>query len=429
MVATLIRDRDYAIVNATLVTLAPLATQMRPTARISDADLGIVADGAVVVAGGRIIYAGDRASSADARTQARRQARDAFPEIDAGGCVVMPGLVDAHTHAIFAGNRVADLEALAAGEKPRLGMRHTIDATRRCTLDDLITIGEHHLSMMAAHGTTTAEIKSGYALTAQGEAAILQAMRSLDQFEHLPHVVPTFCGAHALPPEFDDYDDFVKALCDEILPAVAPLRIAKFADAFCEKGYFSVAQSRAFLRACAKAGMGLRLHADELAKSGGTELAAELRCASADHLNFADEPGVAALAQSGAVAVLCPTTNAYLGLDRWAPARLLIDSGVPVAVATDFNPGTSPCWSLQMAAHLARRHLRLTVAETITAVTLNAAHSLGAAGHAGALLAGYPAALVALDLVDYREFGYFFGANLSKFVAIGVKGSSRLGIR
>jgi len=229
--------------------------------------------------------------------------------------------------------------------------------------------------------------------------------------------VPTFCGAHALPPEFADYDSFVDELVALILPRVADAKIARYADAFCERGYFSDEQSARFLRACAGAGLRLRMHADELSASGGARLAAELRCDSADHLNFVDREGIGALAAAGTIAVLCPATTEYLGLGRYAPARDLIDAGVPVALATDFNPGTSPCPSLQVVAHLARRRLRMTTAEVVAGVTVQAARSLRS--DAGVLDVGRAADLVILKSGDVREFGYYYGADMVSAVAVG----------
>jgi imidazolonepropionase len=399
--------------------MAPLAARTRTSARVAEDDLGIIARGLLVVDDGLIAAVGTQAECKEVLSRVRARAADGFEEIDAGGSLVLPGFIDAHTHALFAGERIADFEALARGDTPKLGIAYTVEQTRRCDAAQLVDIGARHLELMASHGTTTAEIKSGYALTADGEARLLQAMQTLDARTGLPHVVATFCGAHALPPEFASYDAFVDELCGNILPQVAKLGIAKFADAFCETNYFSPEQCRRFLQACAAAGMKLRLHADELSPSGGARLAAELRCASADHLNFIDDADIALLAESGVTAVLCPATTDYLDLGRWAPARALIENGVPVALATDFNPGTSPCCSLQTVAHLARRHLHMTLAETVAAVTTHAARSLGIET-TGALIPGFRADAVMLDIADIRAFGYYFGANLVKMLAFGV---------
>jgi imidazolonepropionase len=389
-----------AIVNATAVTMAPFQGRDGARASVGEDDLGVLRNAAILIDGGRIVSVG---AAADIPS--------AVEYIDARGRVVMPGFVDAHTHALYAGDRIEDFEAIAAGNQPRLGIRYTVEQTRLCTPAQLIDVGAQRLGLMKSHGTTTAEVKTGYALTADGEVGMLQAMKALDERSDMPHIIPTFCGAHALPPEFDDYDAFVEELCGNILPRVIETGLARYADAFCEKGFFTPEQSERFLCACAKSGLGLRLHADELHPSGGSALAARLRCASADHLNYVDAGGIAALARSGSIAVLCPATNEYLGLDRYAPARDLISAGVPVALATDFNPGTSPCPSLQTVAHLARRRLKMTAPEVIAAVTVQAARSLGSNG--GSLVPGRCADLVILDTWDYREFGYYFGANLA----------------
>ena len=409
--------RDFAIVNATVATLAQAGNQLG--APFTEDDLAIVKDAAIVARNGRFVAVGTLADCSPALADARRAGDGGFIEYDVRGNLVMPGLIDAHTHALFAGNRIADFEAIAAGRTPKLGIRHTVEQTRNCSADELVAVGKRRLSLMADHGTTTAEMKTGYALTAAGESAMLRAMQTLDAQEGVPNIVATFCGAHALPPEFDDYDAFVDELCANILPAVAQLGIAKYADAFCEQGFFSVAQSRRFLQACAARGMQLRIHADELHHSGGAALAAELRCASADHLNFADHVDVEALARARCTAVLCPATTEFLGLERYAPARELIDAGVPVALATDFNPGTSTCFSLQTVAHLARRRLQMTAAETLASLTINPARSLGLSGETGSIEVGKRADMLVLATSDYNEFGYYYGVNLATMVTIG----------
>lgn len=398
--------QSFAIVDAAALTLAPLARRTSDISAVSDEDLGVIARATILVEGGTI-----RAVGRDVRLP------PGIEVVDAGGRVVMPGFVDAHTHALFAGDRVADFEDIAAGRPPKLGIRYTVEQTRRCDLSQLVEIGSKRLALMAEHGTTTAEVKTGYALTAVGEAMMLEAMTRLDATPGIPHIVATFCGAHALPSEFSETDAFVDALCGPILEAVAHTKIARFADAFCEKGFFTPAQSGRFLKACAAKGMRARVHADELSHSGGAALAADLRAASADHLNFADADDIRRLAGAKAVAVLCPATTEYLGLDRYAPARALIDAGVPVALATDFNPGTSPCPSLQTVAHLARRRLHMTTAETIAGITVQAGRSLGL--DPGALEAGRTADIVMLDTNDYREIGYYYGANMVTWRTVG----------
>jgi imidazolonepropionase len=414
------RPRSFAIHNATLVTLAPLALAAGAQATIEADDLGLVERGTLLVENGVITAVGKQRECAPAVEHARSRYA-AFEERDALGNVVMPGFVDAHTHAIFAGNRIADFEDLAAGRKPGLGMPYTIEQTRGASEEALAAVLERHLSLMRSHGTTTAEVKSGYHLDARGELRLLSIIARLGARPDLPRVVPTFCGAHALAPEFDDYDAFVDELCLRILPQVAEQGIAWFADAFCETGFFSPAQSERFLRACAAKGLRLRIHADEMGPSGGSAVAARLRTASADHLNFIDNQEIEALAAAGCIAVLCPGTVDYLHLPRYAPARPLMEMGVPVALATDFNPGTCPCFSLQAVVSLARRHMGMSVAEAIAAITLNAAYSLGLGGEIGSLTAGKRADIVQLVTDDYRELGYFFGTNMVAHAWIGAK--------
>ena len=411
---------SYALCNATLVTLGPLAAAAGPQARIAPEDLGVVEGGTVLVEHGVITAAGAHRDCRAALDHARSR-YSTFEERDVEGKVVLPGFVDAHTHALFAGNRVADFEDIAAGRPPALGMRYTIAQTRAASRAMLCHAGEHHLRRMLAHGTTAAEVKSGYALTEPGELELLAVIAELSSRPDLPRLAPTFCGAHALPPECSDADAFITELCDRVLPAVAEQGVAWFADAFCETGFFTPEQSERFLRACAARGLRTRIHADELTHSGGAVVAARLRAASADHLNFIDDSDIAALASAGCVAVLCPGTVDYLGLARAAPARSLMDAGVPVALATDYNPGTCPCFSLQTIAYLARRHLRLQVHEAIAAITLNAAYSLGLGGEIGSLTAGKRADLVVLDARDFRELGYSFGTNLVAMATVGAK--------
>lgn len=413
---------SFLIHDATLLTLQPLAGRAKPRSHISEADLGIVSRGSVVVAQGVIAAAGAHAACKDALAKLGAAKSD-FAEYDARGAVVMPGFVDAHTHALFAGNRVPDFEDLIAGRRPALGMRYTIEQTRHCSSDDLLELGARRLSLMLAHGTTTAEVKSGYCLTAEGELKLLDVLSRLGARAELPHVIPTFCGAHALPPEFSSYDAFVDELCDAILPQIAQQGVARYADAFCEQGFFSAQQSERFLGACAERGLQLRIHAEELHRSGGSAVAAKLRSVTADHLNFASTSDIAALAKGGCTAVLCPGTVEYLGLERYAPARDLIAAGIPVALATDFNPGTCPSFSLQMIAYLGRRHMQLSAPETIAAVTAIPAYSLGLAEHAGTLSSGSRGDIVLLALSDYREFGYYFGTNIVKRVFLGAKGA------
>lgn len=422
MVTDHARPQSYSISNGTLLTLAPLAQAAGPQAHLEPLDLGLVEQGTVLVEHGVITAVGSHADCAPAVKHARSRFAN-FQEYDASGRIVMPGFVDAHTHALFAGNRVTDFEDVIAGRKPALGMRYTIEQTRALTTEQLMKVGEEHLGQMRAHGTTTAEVKSGYDLTTPGELRMLEAIARLGSRPDLPRTVPTFCGAHTLPPEFQSYDAFVDELCDRMLPRVLEQRTAWFADAFCERGFFTPEQSERFLRKAVEGGLGARIHADELSHSGGAAVAARLHSTSADHLNFVDAIDISALAAAGCIAVLCPGTVEFLGLERYAPARSLIETGVPVAFATDFNPGTCPCFSLQTVAYLARRHMGIAAHEVLVGFTLNAAYSLGLAGEIGSLTTGKRADIVLLQTGDYRELGYFFGVNLVAEVFVGAKKS------
>jgi imidazolonepropionase len=268
---------------------------------------------------------------------------------------------------------------------------------------------------MLEHGTTTAEVKSGYGLTEHDELRALRLIRSLDVPE-LPRLVPTLLAAHEVPPEFsENRAEWVRIVAERIVPRVAREGLARFCDVFCEQGVFTVEESRRILEAARDAGMGLRIHADELARSGGAMLAAELRAASADHLLFIEAEEIAALAQSGTVAVVLPGTAWWIR-SRRAPARALIEAGVPVAVASDSNPGTCFTESLPAVAAHACLDSGLTVEETLTGMTLNAAASLGLAKDVGSLEVGKSADLVILDAPDDRHLIYHWGVNLAAAV-------------
>lgn len=372
-------------------------------------ELGLIRDGAVAIADGLVAAVG---LSADLLGTVR-----AAQTVDARGRVVLPGFVDPHTHLLFAGSRADEfemrlrgatyLEIAAAGG----GILHTVTQTRALSESALVDLGAARLTRMLAHGTTTVEAKSGYGLATEEELKLLRALHRLSAL-HQVDVVPTFLGAHAVPAEFAaDPDGYVALVIEEMLPAVAEEDLAEFCDVFCEETAFSVAQSRAILEAGAEYGLLPKIHADELSDRGGARLAAEVGAVSADHLLFAAEDGLRAMAEAGVIAVLLPGTAFFLGLP-YAPARRMIDLGVPVALATDFNPGSSPTYSMQMAVALACLGLRLTPAEAIAAATINAAWAIGLAEEVGSLEAGKVADLVILDATDHRALGMHFGVNL-----------------
>jgi imidazolonepropionase len=350
-------------------------------------------------------------------------ARPADVTVDATGKTLLPGLVDAHTHPVWAGDRGEEVGRRLAGESYASiaaaggGILATVRATRAASDAELSSAARRRLRTMLAHGTTTVEAKSGYGLTAPDEVRSLRILRELGAPD-LPRVVPTLLAAHEVPPEFRDRrEEWVRIVADEIVPAVAREKLARFCDVFCEGGAFTVEESRRILDAARRAGLGLRIHADELARSGGTLLGAELGAASADHLLFAGEAEIAALARSGTVAVILPGT-AWWMRSRRAPARAMISAGVPVAVASDANPGT--CYTESLAAVAAHACLDsgLSVEETLTGMTLNAAASLGLAAEIGSLEAGKSADIFVLDAPDDRHLVYHWGINLMYTVVL-----------
>lgn len=371
--------------------------------------LGRIDDAAVLVDGARIVAVGPRAN-----VEAVLGSRYA-QEIDAGDTVVVPGLVDAHAHPLFAGDREPDFAARLRGEPPPLGMRFTIEATRAALLDpakfDEDTIAPR-LRTLLAHGTTTLETKTGYALHKPGEAALLDLIAAHRDDPQSPRLVATFLGAHALPPEFEREDRFVDYLIDQCIPAAAS-HGAVYADAFCEPGFFSPEQARRYLEAARLHGMRLRVHCDEMAYGGAAAMAAALRVDAVDHCNFIGEAEVGAIAAAGVVTVACPATIAYLNLPRRAPVRALLEAGADVAFASDYNPGTSPCFNLQTVAYFARALFGVSAAEALYGVTRAAARSLRS--DAGTIRAGGPADLVALRIDAPDEIGWQFGGNLASW--------------
>ena len=372
-----------------------MATLAGPAPRIGAAlaDLHIVEDAAVAVADGRITFAGpaaDLPSGPAART------------IDAGGGAVLPGFVDGHTHLVFAGDRDEEIRQLLAGRSYREiaeaggGIVRTVEATRRASVEDLAAGLCRRLDEMLLQGTTTAEVKSGYGLDTAAEVRSLEAIAAAAR-RHPVTVIPTFLGAHEVPVEHRGARArYVDLLIGEMIPEVARRRLARFCDVFCEDGVFTIAESRAILSAGRRHDLDLRIHADELGWTGGAELAAEVGARSADHLLFVSEAGMAALARASCVATLLPAAAFYLRLGRQAPARAMIAAGVPVALASDGNPGGGLSPSLPFAIALGCFALGLSLEEAISAVTVNAAYSLDLHGEVGTLEAGKRADLVVL---------------------------------
>lgn len=395
--------------------LVTLRGPARPRVRDEMRDLGIIDDGALLVRDGRVAAAG---RYADLKSQFGLDTE----VVDAGGGVVMPGFVDAHTHLVFAGNRAAEFEQRIEGASYQQiaaaggGIRATVRWTRQATESELLEAGRRHARWFLANGTTTVEAKSGYGLEVEAECKILRVLRRLREEGPL-EIVPTFLGAHEIPEEFAGRAEaYAEAVIQEMLPRVAADRLAEYCDVFCEPHLFPVPLARRILLAARARGMGLRLHADQFALTGGATLAAELRAATADHLEHTDPTSMDALAAAGVQPVLLPGSVYGLGLDRYPDARAMIERGLAVVLATDFNPGSSPTASMPMILSLACTQLRMTPAEAVTASTINAAHSLGRGTQTGSLEAGKRADFAIYACRDYREIPYHFGVNLLRGV-------------
>ncbi len=371
-------------------------------------ELHLIADGALVAGQGRIEWIGPTkelpAVPADAVV------------IDATGRAVVPGFVDSHTHLVFAGSREDEFEQRLRGATYQEiaarggGINATVKRVRNTSKDELKALARQRLDRMLRLGITTVEVKSGYGLSLADEIKCLEVIAELNA-EGPPELVPTFLGAHVVPPEFrGDRQGYVRLLTDEMLPEVARRGLAEFCDVFCETGVFSLDESERILGRARELGLRLKLHADEMSPLGGAELAARLGAVSADHLLCITDAGIDALAESGTVATLLPGTAFFLGA-AYAPARRLIERGVPVALASDCNPGTCPTENLPLVGTMACTQMRMLPAEVLTALTRNAAAAVGRSDRLGALEVGKQADLVVLDVPDYRQLFYHFGVS------------------
>jgi imidazolonepropionase len=342
--------------------------------------------------------------------------------IDARGKVVLPGFVDAHTHLVFAGNRLDDFERRARGDtyeqiaKAGGGIWSTVEKTRAASEAELVVEAKKHADWFLACGTTTVESKSGYGLSLEDELKILRVMKRINE-ETALEIIPTFLGAHAVPREMH-VDEYIDLVIDQMLPQVTSERLAEFCDVFCECGYFDIEQSRRLLTAAKKLGLKLRVHSDQLSNSGAAKLAAEVKATTADHLEKTDEHGIAALKSGGVQPVLLPGSVYALGLTGYPRAREMIEAGLAVVIATDFNPGSSPTSSMPMILSLSCTHMKMSPAEAISASTINAAYSLGRGDQIGSLEPGKFANFTMFDCEDYRELAYWFGIPLTHGVYI-----------
>ncbi|HEY7686824.1 MAG TPA: imidazolonepropionase [Gemmatimonadales bacterium] len=380
------------------------------------AELEVLSDVAVAVTDGRIADVGPWPALRD---------RYRGADVTEVSGVLFPGFIDCHTHAVFGAPRLDDHQRRALGESYQTiaagggGILQSVRDVRARDAAELEALARARLLMLRAHGSTTIEVKSGYGLELEAELKQLRVVRRLAQTERLG-LVPTFLGAHAVPPEFQSHRaEYVRLVVEEMLPAVTREQLARSCDVFCEPGVFTVPEARAVLTAARGHGLALKLHADELEGSGGAELAVELGALSADHLAGISDAGIRALAASDTIAVLLPATMSFLGKSNQAPARRLVEAGAAIALATDFNPGTSPTISLPLVMSLAVSQLGLRHAETVLAVTVNAAAALGLAGERGQIATGFAADLVAFEVADWREVAYWVGANLVTAVWTG----------
>jgi imidazolonepropionase len=384
-------------------------------------ELAIVRDGGMLIREGKIEAVGES-------RMIERDLPNDVEVVDAGGRLVMPGFVDAHTHIVFAGNRLDDFERRSKGETYEQiaaaggGIWSTVEKTRAAPEDDLFGQAKKHVQWFLECGTTTLEAKSGYGLSLEAELKILKTIQRLNRETSL-ECVPTFLGAHAIPKENrQSPDQYVDTVVDEMLPRVASEKLAEFCDVFCERGYFSLEQSRKVLQAAAKSGLKLRIHADQLTNSGAAKLAAELQAATADHLEKTEEEGISAMKAANVQPVLLPGSVYALGSTGYPRARAMIDAGLALVLATDFNPGSSPTPSMPMIASLACTQMKLSPAEAIVSSTINAAYSLARGDKIGSLERGKIANFVLFDSEDYREIPYWFG--LPRTHSVYVRGQS-----
>jgi imidazolonepropionase len=378
------------------------------------ADIGIIRDGALLVRDGVIAAVGTRLE-----VESLPESRSA-EKLDLGGRVALPGFVDSHTHLIHAASRAEEYELKIAGAsyeeiaRKGGGILNSVKKLRAATVETLKKRAHAALREFAAHGTTTLEAKSGYGLDVANELKILRLHKELSAEQPLD-IVSTFLGAHVVPAEYRSKrggaQQYVALLTDKLIPEVAVEQVAEFCDVFCDRGAFSVSEAKKVLEAGKQHGLAPRLHAEQLTRSGATQLAVQLGAASCDHLEQVSRADVRAVAKSNTVATLLPGCDFHLGLRKYAPARELIEAGAIVALATDYNPGTSPTMSMPMILSLACSQLRMSPAEAIAAATINAAYSLLRDHKIGSLESGKQADIAIFDVDDYREIPYYFGVN------------------
>ena len=406
------KEVDLIIENANELLTLQGASQ-KPVIGERMKELGIIKRGSIAINKGKIVAVGKTED-----ITSRFVGKETF---DASQKVVMPGFVDSHTHLVFAGSREDEFEKRIQGAsylqilREGGGILKTVKETRRATKEELVETCLKTLKVMLEHGTTTVEAKSGYGLTTADEIKCLEVMRLLNEKQPID-IVPTFMGAHATPPEYEkNPQEYVNLVINEMIPTVAKHKLAEFCDAFCEKGVFNITQSKNILLNAKKHGLKPKLHADEMTSIGGAELAAELKAVSAEHLIFASDEGMRAMAKKRVIAVLLPGAAFSLMSGRYVDARKMINLGVSVALGTDYNPS---CWTetLQIVLALACHQMRMTPAEAISSATINAAHAVHRATEVGSLEVGKKADVIVLNIPNHKFVGYRFGVNLVKTV-------------
>ncbi len=410
------QEARLAIVN--IGQLATLAGPRRARVGAEMRELGLVADGAVLVESGRIAAAGRR-------SELRAEIDRADAVVDAEGGLVTPGFVDAHTHLVFAGNRAGEYEQRIAGVSYQEiaaaggGIQSTVALTRRATEAALLVEARRHRDWMLRGGTTTAEAKSGYGLERETELRQLRVVAALEA-EGPVRMVPTLLAAHTVPKEFAGRrGEYVRWVAEELVPEVAGLGLARYCDAFCDDHAFTVEETRVVLEAAKQCGLGLRLHAEQFRPGTGAELAAELGAATADHLEMVTEAGLIGLREAGVQPVLLPASVFCLSRAEYPPARRMIEMGLGVVLATDFNPGSAPAPSMAFAMSLGCLAMRMLPSEALVAATINAAYSVGMGGDVGSIEVGKRADFLVHECGDYRELAYFAAAPLCPRVWIG----------
>lgn len=375
-------------------------------------DIGVVENSSVLIVDGKI---------SKIAPSSKIKVDDEIFVLDAEGGIALPGFVDSHTHLIFSGSRENEFAMRAEGKTYQDiassggGILSTVRATREASKRELFRLGEKRLNDMLKLGTTTVEIKSGYGLSPDSEIKILEIINELKR-DHFSTIVPTFLGAHAIPFEFkENPDEYVELICNYILPHISEKKMAIFCDIFCENGYFNLKQSERILSKAKEVGLKIKLHADQLSTFGATELGVSLGAISVDHLELINENGINALSKSKTIATILPGSSFFLN-HKYAPARTIIDSNIPVALATDFNPGTSMCYSMPMMMTIACTQMKMKVEEAITASTLNGAAALGLSNEVGSIEVGKNGDIIIFDVPDYKYIPYHFSNNFVKHV-------------